>query len=80
MNSLILYGSEYGTAQRYAEKMSQLTGIPAFSYKSVRDSSGYKLVGYFGGLYAGGGKGLEQTHKQLPTDGKLRSASGRTAH
>ena len=71
MNRMILYGSEYGTAQRYAEKMSQLTGIPVFSYSTAQDFAGCKLVVYFGGLYAGGVKGLKQTIKHLPTDIKL---------
>lgn len=71
MNSIILYGSEYGTTLRYAEKMSRLTSIPALSYESVRDFSGYNLVVYFGGLYAGGVKGLKHTVKQLSADTKL---------
>ena len=29
MNQQIIYGSEYGTTRRYAEQLSQLTGIPA---------------------------------------------------
>ena len=29
MNQIIVYGSEYGTTKRYAEKLSQLSGIDA---------------------------------------------------
>jgi len=32
MNQIIVYGSEYGTTKRYAEKLSQLSGIDAIGY------------------------------------------------
>lgn len=61
MKSLIVYGSVYGTTKRYAEKFSEMTGIPAVSCENVRDLSGVDLVVHFGGLYAGGVKGLKHT-------------------
>lgn len=32
MNQIIVYGSEYGTTRKYAEKLAQLTGIEAVGY------------------------------------------------
>lgn len=71
MDEVIVYGSEYGTAKQYAEKLSQLTGIPVSSYETVKELNTCKLVIYFGGLYAGGVKGLKRTVKFLSQDTKL---------
>ena len=71
MNQQIIYGSEYGTTRRYAEQLSQLTGIPAMDYTSAKNLDGCELVIYLGGLYAGGVKGLKHTVKRLPTGVKL---------
>ena len=54
MEHIVVYGSQYGSARRYAEKLSEQTGIPAISYKDVSDLSGMKTIIYLGGLYAGG--------------------------
>lgn len=35
---IIIYGSEYGTTESYAKKLSELTGIKAVSYKVVKDA------------------------------------------
>ena len=61
MEHIIVYGSQYGSARRYAEKLSEQTGIPAISYKDVSDLSGMKTIIYLGGLYAGGVLGLAKT-------------------
>lgn len=61
MEHIILYGSQYGTTRRYAEKLSEQTGIPAASYKDAPDLSGMKTMIYLGGLYAGGVLGLAKT-------------------
>ena len=71
MNSIIIYGSNYGTTQCYAEKLSKMTGIPLINYKEIKDLSPYDRVIHFGGLYAGGVKGLKQTVKALPKKAKL---------
>ena len=34
MKSLIIYGSQYGTAKAYATKLSEITEIPCISYKN----------------------------------------------
>lgn len=71
MNSIIIYGSNYGTTESYARKLSQMTGIPLINYKEIKDLSPYDTVIHFGGLYAGGVKGLKQTVKALPKKAKL---------
>ena len=71
MEKLIVYGSQYGTTKRYAEKFSEITGLPCLSYENVKTLSGYGLVIHFGGLYAGGVKGLKATVKALQENTKL---------
>ena len=61
MEHIILYGSQYGTTRRYAEKLSEQTGIPAASYKDAPGLSNMKTIVYLGGLYAGGVLGLAKT-------------------
>lgn len=61
MNDIILYGSQYGSTRRYAEKLSEQTGIPAISYKDAPALSDRKTIVYLGGLYAGGVLGLAKT-------------------
>ena len=61
MEHIVVYGSQYGSARGYAEKLSEQTGIPAISYKDVSDLSGMKTIIYLGGLYAGGVLGLAKT-------------------
>ena len=65
MDQLIVYGSQYGTTQRYAEQFSQLTRLPCISSEAVKDLSPYGRVIHFGGLYAGGVKGLRRTLRAL---------------
>ena len=61
MNSVIIYGSHYGTTKRYAEKFSEMTKIPVANYKKIKNLSEYDQIIHFGGLYAGGVKGLKNT-------------------
>ena len=61
MEHIIVYGSQYGSTRRYAEKLSEQTGIPAISYKDAPALSGIKTIVYLGGLYAGGVLGLAKT-------------------
>ncbi len=71
MNQIIVYGSEYGTTKRYAEKLSQLSGIDAIGYEDVKTLQNYSRIIYLGGLYAGGVKGLKRTVKLIPPAAKL---------
>ena len=65
MEQIILYGSRYGSTRRYAEKLSELTGVPAFSYKQAPHFFDMKTIVYLGGLYAGGVLGLTKTLRGL---------------
>ena len=71
MNTLIIYGSQYGTARRYAEKFAEMTHFPVVSYEDIKTLTGYERIIYFGALYAGGVKGLKNTVKKLSPDTKL---------
>lgn len=62
---IIIYGSCYGTAEQYAETLSERTGIIAKSYEDVSDINAYKSIIYIGGLYAGGVLGMKKTLKKL---------------
>ena len=64
MNTIILYGSEYGATRRYAEKLAEQIGLPAVSYEKAGSLAGYEQIVYLGGLYAGGVKGLKKTAKR----------------
>lgn len=61
MNAIILYGSQYGSARRYAEHLAQQTGIAALRYQDAPPLADLPLIVYLGGLYAGGVLGLRQT-------------------
>lgn len=71
MKRIIVYGSHYGTTQAYAERLSQLTGIPSVSYDQVRGLAEYGGAVHLGGLYAGGVVGLKHTVKALGTNTAL---------
>ena len=64
---LIVYGSRYGSARRYAEELARRTGGEAVPYKEARHAGEDTLV-YFGGVYAGGVKGLARTARRLHAD------------
>lgn len=65
MEHIILYGSQYGSTRRYAEKLSEQTGIPAVSYKDAPNLSSMRTVIYLGGLYAGGILGLKKAMRDF---------------
>lgn len=71
MNAILIYGSYYGTTQRYAEELSRRTGHPAVSFQELPDLSGYDAVVHLGGLYAERVMGLSRTVKKLPETAKL---------
>ena len=71
MKTLIIYGSQYGTTKRYAERFAEMTGFPVISYEDINALIGYERVIYFGGLYAGGVKGLKNAVKRFSLDTKL---------
>ena len=63
MNALIVYGSQYGTTKRYAEQLSEMINLPVISYEDIKELTEYDLIVHFGGLYAGGVKGLKRSSK-----------------
>ena len=71
MQAIIIYGSQYGTTKKYAEKLAEMTNSDICSYDNIKSLSGYDLIVHMGGLYAGGVKGLKQTLKAFPKEGTL---------
>lgn len=65
MDHIILYGSKYGSTQRYAEKLSQETGIPAVRYQDAPVLTDQKIIVYLGALYAGGVLGVGKALRGL---------------
>ncbi|MBI6108996.1 flavodoxin domain-containing protein [Clostridium perfringens] len=63
--NVIIYGSKYGTAKQYAEKLSEKTNIHSKSYEDIEDINSYETIIYIGGLYAGGVLGMAKTFKFL---------------
>ena len=64
--TIIIYGSQYGSAEHYARKFADCTGFPVLPYREVKNLSGYARAIHFGALYAGGVLGLRQIMQQLP--------------
>ena len=66
MNSIIIYGSHYGTTKQYAEELSKRTNIKAISFKKFNQQiNDYDNIIYLGALYAGGVVGMSKTLKKL---------------
>ena len=62
---IIVFGSEYGNAKKYAEELSARTGITAVPYKEVKSLDDYDTIVYMGSLYAGGVLGMKKTFAGL---------------
>lgn len=71
MKKIIIYGSQYGTTKCYAEKFSEMTEIPAINFEDMDNKEEYDLIIHFGGLYAGGIKGLKNTVKSIKNKTRL---------
>ena len=71
MKRIMTYGSRYGTTRRYAEKLSEITGIPLMNEADVGDLSSFGHIIHLGGLYAGGVKGLRKVVKHMPKGASL---------
>lgn len=64
---IIIYGSRYGSARRYAKRLAELTGLDVVDHKEAKDIGEYDRIVYIGSLYAGGVTGLKQTvSKMIP--------------
>lgn len=58
---IIVYGSQYGTAKKYAEELGKRTNIDVISYENLEDINQFDTVIYIGALYAGGVLGMKKT-------------------
>ena len=66
MNSIIVYGSHYGTTKQYAEELSKRTNIKAIPFKKFNQPiDDYNNIIYLGALYDGGVLGMSKTLKKL---------------
>ena len=66
MNSIIVYGSNYGTTKQYADELSRRTNMKVISFKKVNQQiNDYDNIIYLGALYAGGVLGMSKTLKKL---------------
>ena len=61
MRTIIVYGSQYGTAKRYAEALAGKTDSEIKSYEEPMDLDAYDIIVFIGALYAGGVLGLKKT-------------------
>ena len=61
MKEIIVYGSCYGSAKRYADELSKRTGVTCVSYETAGDLGAYDRIVYIGALYAGGVLGMKAT-------------------
>ena len=71
MRKVIIYGSLYGSTKSYADTLSRLTGIEAYSYQEIKDLSCYKQIVYLGALYAGTVVGLKKTIRRAPKNAEF---------
>lgn len=62
---IIVYGSQYGTTKKYAQKLSEKTGINAVNYSDIGDINQYDTIIYFGALYAGSLLGMKKTLNKI---------------
>ncbi|MDO4978478.1 MAG: flavodoxin domain-containing protein [Eubacteriales bacterium] len=70
---IIIYGTQYGAAKKYAEELSRRTEIDCVSYEEIEDINIYGTIVYIGSLYAGGVQGMKKTMAKYNagTDKKL---------
>ena len=61
MRTVVVYGSQYGTAKRYAEALAGRTESEISSFEEQKDLEAYDTIVYIGALYAGGVLGLKKT-------------------
>ena len=64
-DTIIIYGSCYGTTKTYAEELSRRLDCEAVPYEDAGDINIYQTIIYMGGLYAGGVRGMRKTMKRL---------------
>ncbi|MBO4597122.1 MAG: hypothetical protein J5676_04490 [Bacteroidaceae bacterium] len=65
MKQIIIYGSRYGSAKRYAEKLAELIGIEAVEHSNAKSIGSFDRVIYIGAIYAGSVLGLKSSAKKM---------------
>lgn len=68
---IIIYGSQYGSSKRYAERLAELTDLNVVDYKEAKNIGNYKRIVYIGSLYACGVSGLKQTVSKMTSQQEL---------
>ena len=63
--NIVVYGSQYGTAKKYAEELSSRLDFELKSYDAVGDINAYETIIYIGAWYAGGVLGMKKSFKNL---------------
>ena len=63
--SIVIYGSQYGTAKQYAQELAKRLECELKSYEDAVDINLYGTIIYVGALYAGGVLGMKKTFKSL---------------
>ena len=71
MSKIIVYASRYGSTKRYADRLSELTGVEAVDYSKVKDISAYDKVIYMGSILAGTVTGLKKTVSKMQAGQEL---------
>ena len=67
---IIIYASKYGNTRKYAEELSEKTGIKAVDFKKVKNINNYDTVVFLGSVFASRLVGLKKTFKKLSSAGK----------
>lgn len=62
---IIIYGSQYGTAKKYAEELAKRTSFEIKNFEDVKDINNYDNIIYIGALYAGGVLGMKKTFAKM---------------
>ncbi len=65
MRQIIIYGSRYGSAKRYAERLAELTGFEAVAHSAAKNIGSFDRVIYIGAIYAGSVLGLKSSVKKM---------------
>ncbi len=62
---IVIYGSRYGSAGRYAQEFARRVGAEAVPAEAVKRIPAGEEVVFFGGVYAGGVRGLRRAAKKI---------------
>ena len=68
METIIIYGSCYGTSKIYAEALAKRLKCDVLPFGKAEEPDRYETVVYVGGLYAGGVMGMAKTVKKSSAD------------